>query len=146
MPTPRGSLTVQFVDGNLYAIDGFNEFARAENEVYYPVTDSWGKKSEMPTPREHLTSSVLDDQLYVIGGRNGQSNVNANEMYDHTTNTWESLEPLPTARSGLTASTLSSAIFVFGGKVLCILLKKMKPTFLEKDGLHNNQCQYQDMV
>jgi predicted secreted protein with PEFG-CTERM motif len=116
MPTPRGALTVQFVDGKLYAIGGFNEFTRAENEVYDPVTDSWETKSQMPTPREHLASSVLDDQLYVIGGRAEQSNTNSNEMYDPTTNTWKTLEPLPTARSGLTASTLSGAIFVFGGE------------------------------
>ncbi len=116
MPTPRGALTAQFVDGKLYAIGGFNEFTRPENEVYDPITDSWETRSEMPTPREHLASSVLDDQLYVIGGRAAQSNVNTNEMYDHTANTWKTLEPLPTARSGLTASTLSSAIFVFGGE------------------------------
>jgi len=118
MLTPRGALTAQFVDGKLYAIGGFNEFTRTENEVYDPIADSWETKSPMPTPREHLASSVLDNQLYAIGGRAAQSNVDANEMYDHTIDMWKKLEPLPTARSGLTASTLSSAIFVFGGEGL----------------------------
>jgi len=116
MPTARGALTAQFLDGNLYAVGGFSGVTLSVNEVYDPKTETWETKSKMPTPREHLSSAVLDDQLYVIGGRGEQINLKSNEMYDYKTDSWETLEPLPTARSGLTASILSGAIFVFGGE------------------------------
>lgn len=133
MPTSRGVLTAQFIDGNLYAVGGFNELVRTENESYDPITDSWETKDPMPTAREHLALSVLDDKLYVIGGRNGQVNTNANEMYNPKTNIRKTLESLLTARSGLTASELNNTIFVFG-EVLCIRLKRMKSIFLKMDG------------
>jgi len=116
MPTARGALTAQFLDGKMYALGGFGGGTLSVNEVYDPKTNTWETKSKMPTPREHLASAVLDDQLYVIGGRGGQLNLNHNERYDHQTDSWETLEPLPTARSGLTASVLSGAIFVLCGE------------------------------
>jgi len=116
MPTARGALTAEFIDGKLYAVGGFNKNTRYENEVYDPITDSWGKRADIPTPREHHSSAILDGQMYIIGGRDGQVNLDATEVYDYTLDSWKSLEPLPTARSGLAATTLNGVIFVFGGE------------------------------
>jgi len=130
MPTARGALTAQFIDGTLYAVGGentiqwgiaqsiFDQVTYPVNEAYHPETDSWEKKALMPTPRNHVASAVVDGKLYVIGGRQKSSsdNFNTNEVYDPKTDTWSALEPMPTARSGITASTLNGTIFVFGGE------------------------------
>ena len=131
MPTERGALTAQFIDGKLYAVGGNNAMSRGIgsliyekitypiNEVYDPVTDSWEQKTRMPTPRDHTASAVIDGKLYVIGGREaldrGKS-YSVNEVYDPKSDTWSILEPLPTKRSGFTASVLNNTIFVFGGE------------------------------
>jgi len=118
MPTKRGALTAQFVDGILYAVGGTNRIALDSNEAYDPQTNSWQKKASMPTSREHLASAVIDSQIYVIGGRiiSLQSNLATNEMYDPKTDSWQTLESMPTARGGLAAASIADTIFVFGGE------------------------------
>jgi N-acetylneuraminic acid mutarotase len=118
MPSKRGALTAQFVDGLLYAVGGANRIALDSNESYDPQSDSWQKKASMPTSREHLASAVIDSQMYVIGGRiiTLESNLASNEMYDPKTNSWETLESMPTARGGLAAAAIADTIFVFGGE------------------------------
>jgi len=130
MPTGRGALTAQFIDGKLYAVGGksvlshgiggiiFPEIDYTINEVYDPVTNSWEQKARMPTPRDHIVSAVVDEKMYVIGGRQGhrENSLSVNEVYDPKTNTWSVLEPMPTIRSGSTASVLNNTIFVFGGE------------------------------
>jgi len=130
MPTERGALTADFIDGKLYAVGGknvlshgiggmiFQEIPYPINEVYDPVTNSWEQKAPMPTPRDHIASAVVNEKMYAIGGREGHrsNSLSANEVYDPKTNTWSVLEPLPTIRSGSTASVLNNTIFIFGGE------------------------------
>ena len=131
MPTDRGALVADFLDGKLYAVGGknvlssgimgtiiFKMISTPINEVYDPVTNSWEQKAPMPTPRDHIASAVVDEKMYVIGGRNAHrsNSLSANEVYDPKTNTWSVLEPMPTIRSGSTASVLNYTIFVFGGE------------------------------
>jgi N-acetylneuraminic acid mutarotase len=69
MPTARGALTAQFVDGILYAVGGWNGMPLHANEAYDPLADTWSKKTPLPTAREHLASGVVDGKLYILGGR-----------------------------------------------------------------------------
>ena len=131
MPTARGALTANFINGVLFAVGGqsssFSSSSSgilATTEAYYPESDSWASKAPMPTARHHAGSAVVDGKLYVIGGRvAGISpivNVNINEMYDPQQNTWISFEQMPSKRSGIAAAAVSSAngndIYVFGGE------------------------------
>jgi N-acetylneuraminic acid mutarotase len=133
MPTARGALTADFINGVLYAVGGINSshIPVATNEVYDPVSNSWSETTPMPTARHHHTSAVANGQLYIIGGRilgNGvQSNINAaltnlndNEKFDPVNKTWSIQEQMPTKRSGMAAevSPVNGNIYVFGGQSL----------------------------
>jgi N-acetylneuraminic acid mutarotase len=118
MPTKRGALTVQFVDGILYAVGGADRIALDVVESYSPENDSWISKNQMPTARDHLASAVVDSKMYVVGGRiiTLATNIGTNEVYDPFTNSWNSLESMPTARGGITAASIAETFFVFGGE------------------------------
>lgn len=134
MPTARGALTAEFLDGILYAIGGDTDAAIQEdkynpsgetdtNEAYDPETDSWSQKQPMPTPRHHHVSAVVAGKLFIIGGRYGLetsdhrfNNTNANEVYDPKQNAWVSLDPMPTDRSGAAATAVKESIYVLGGE------------------------------
>jgi N-acetylneuraminic acid mutarotase len=125
MPTARGALTANFIDGILYAVGGLNstDSTVSTNEAYDPTTDTWTTKAPMPTARDHAASAVVDGKLYVIGGRitNTSSslpflNLDNNEAYNARTDTWLTLEPMPSKRSGLSATSINSSIYVFGGQ------------------------------
>jgi N-acetylneuraminic acid mutarotase len=128
MPTARGALTANFVNGILYAIGGQSLSSSSSpsgiltiNEAYDTASNTWTTKSLMPTARHHAASGVVNGKLYVIGGRvEGISptvNVNVNEVYDPQKNTWISLTPMPSKRSGIAAANFySMSIYVFGGE------------------------------
>jgi N-acetylneuraminic acid mutarotase len=134
MPTARGALTAEFIDGILYAVGGDKDPAyiaggyhpygqTTTNEAYDPTTDSWTVKTPMPTARHHHTAAVVGERLYIIGGRYGLAyadhnfnNSNANEMYDPAQNKWFIMGPTPSSRSGAAAASLNGSIYVFGGE------------------------------
>lgn len=134
MPTARGALTAEFIEGIMYVVGGdadrsivpgmYHPFGQvATNEAYDPVTDSWIEKTPMPTARHHHVSAVVEDKLYIIGGRYGLgyaqhnfNNTNANEMYDPVENKWVTLKHEPIDRSGASAASVNGSIYVFGGE------------------------------
>jgi N-acetylneuraminic acid mutarotase len=70
LPSPRGALTANFINGTLYVVGGVDASgAISSNWAHHPTNNTWAEKTSMPTAREHLTSAVVDDKLYVIGGR-----------------------------------------------------------------------------
>ena len=91
MPTARGALTVQFIDGILYAVGGANQTVLSTNESFDIETNTWETKMDMPTAREHLSSAVVEGKMYVIGGRvmSMTSNLGTNEVYDPQTDKWK---------------------------------------------------------
>src|ERR687892_77747 len=128
MPTARGALNVNFVNGILYAIGGSSDRPVGSNEAYDPSSDTWTSKALMPTARHHAGSAVVDGKIFVIGGRISGSleNIAVNEAYDPEQDTWiTNLEPMPSERSGIAAAATSasassplngSSIYVFGGE------------------------------
>ena len=136
MPTARGALTADFINGVLYAVGGVGGVGSsrtpvATNEVYDPMSNSWSETTPMPTARHHHVSAVSNGQLYIIGGRilgdgvkseinEALTNLNDNEKFDPINKTWSIREQMPTKRSGVAAevSPLSGNIYVFGGQSL----------------------------
>ncbi|MDQ3968436.1 MAG: galactose oxidase [Thermoproteota archaeon] len=134
MPTARGALNVNFVNGTLYAIGGYSDRPLNSNEAYDPSSDTWTSKALMPTARHHAGSAVVDDKIFVIGGRISDSseNLSVNEAYDPEQDIWiTNLEAMPSKRSGIAAvaaaasaaatadnasSINASNIYVFGGE------------------------------
>jgi len=119
LPTARGALTANFINGTLYAVGGVDNQKTLNSLIAYnTTTNTWTEKAPMPTAREHLTSAVVDGKLYVIGGRtNGMSaNVDANEVYDPLSDKWITLEPMSSKRGGLASAVINGTIYVFGGE------------------------------
>jgi N-acetylneuraminic acid mutarotase len=132
MPTARGALNVNFVNGILYAIGGSSDRPLDSNEAYDPSSDTWTSKALIPTARHHASSAVVDGKIFVIGGRISGSleNISVNEAYDPEQDQWiTNLEPMPSQRSGIAAAATgaaaaanasssinASSIYVFGGE------------------------------
>jgi N-acetylneuraminic acid mutarotase len=129
MPTARGALTANFINGILYAVGGQSFLSSlsspsdilATNEAYDSVSNTWITKASMPTARHHAASAAVNGKLYVIGGRivevSSTVNVNVNEVYDPEKNTWTSLAAMPSKRSGIAAANFDMiSIYVFGGE------------------------------
>jgi N-acetylneuraminic acid mutarotase len=129
MPTARGALTANFIDGILYAVGGqsfLSSYSSSSgilttNEAYDTASNTWTTKAPMPTARHHAASSVVNGKLYVIGGRvagiSPTVNIDVNEVYDPEKNTWTSLASMPSKRSGIAAANFDSvSIYVFGGE------------------------------
>jgi N-acetylneuraminic acid mutarotase len=122
MPTPRGALNVNFVNGTLYAVGGSSDRPLSSNEAYDPSSDTWTSKALMPTARHHAGSAVVDGKIFVVGGRISGSleNISGNEAYDPGLDRWiTNLEAMPSKRSGIAASSPvnnSNSIYVFGGE------------------------------
>lgn len=133
LPSPRGALAADFVNGTLYAFGGLDSSQTpvTTNWAYDPRTNTWTEKAPMPTARHHVASAVIDGKIYAIGGRtlgNGEeppgdvnvaeSNFDVNEMYDPQTDTWTTKQPMQEKRSGFGATTLNGQIYVFGGQAV----------------------------
>ncbi len=124
MPTARGALNVNFINGTLYAIGGSSDRPLNLNEAYDTSSDSWTSKASMPIARHHASSAVVDGKIFVIGGRISGSleNISVNEAYEPEQDRWRTdLEVMPSKRSGTAAAAASlgngsSSIFVFGGE------------------------------
>ena len=129
MPTARGALAANFVNGMLYAIGDQSLSSSSSpsgilttNEAYDPSSNTWITKAPMLTARHHAASSVVNGKLYVIGGRvagiSPTINVDINEIYNPEKNTWTSLASMPSKRSGIAAAANfdSVSIYVFGGE------------------------------
>jgi N-acetylneuraminic acid mutarotase len=127
MPTARGSVNANFVNGILYVVGGYGSSQIVDvNEAYDPSSNEWVSKSPMPTPRHHATSAVVDEQLFVMGGRivglYPIANTNITERYDPKEDKWITLEAMPSKRSGISAASVNNntatSIYVFGGEDL----------------------------
>ena len=122
MPTARGAMTANFVDGIMFVIGGYGSSKILDiNEAYNPLTNDWEfNKTLMPTPRHHAASTVVDDKLFIIGGRivglYPIVNSNLNERYDPKEDKWRTLESMPFKRSGISSASINGSIYVFGGE------------------------------
>jgi N-acetylneuraminic acid mutarotase len=125
MHTPRSSLGVAVVDGQIYAIGGLVDppswvKCTGVNEMYNPVNDKWVYKASMPTPRASFATAVYDGKIYCIGGTLGVQNStllasDANEVYNPSTNKWTAKTSMPTPRVGVTACVVDGKIYLLGG-------------------------------
>jgi hypothetical protein len=71
MPTKRGGLQTNVVDGKIYCISGFTQGSQFSNvtEVYDPTNDSWSRAAAMPNFQEEYYSAVVDNKIYIISDK-----------------------------------------------------------------------------
>ena len=121
MPTPRYGLSLDVVDGIIYAIGGtrsdFDGFTTVE--AYDPVTDTWTSKTDMPTGRGFLSTCVSAGKIYALGGWPDRSftSLSKVEVYDPATDVWAQVADLPTPRAVFSTSLVNGVIYAIGGSV-----------------------------
>ena len=150
LPTERGALTANFINGILYAVGGVDKSEALTSTLAYDRrTNTWTEKAPMPTAREHLTSATINGKLYVIGGRTAgmSTNVDANEVCNQANNKWTVLQPMLSKRGGLLLLRQSmklSTYLVENSQVARLTIMKNMIHRLT-NGHRRNQCQLRDM-
>ncbi|XP_063244711.1 uncharacterized protein LOC134545858 isoform X3 [Bacillus rossius redtenbacheri] len=125
MLVPRSELGLALLDGNVYAVGGWEGSFRLDTvERYNPETNSW---HFIPQMRIAVTSPAVvshDGMLYVTGvlcGCTGGAvledgdGIELVQRYDPRTSTWTELAPMLIPRSGSAACVLNGYIYVIGG-------------------------------
>ena len=126
LPTARGQLEANVVDGKIYFIGGRagGQFTTVGlNQVYDPETDSWTTKAPIPYPVVQYASTVVDGRIYVMGGQdefNDPMNLALVQIYDPATDNWSFGTPMPNvvwqAAAGATSGGLApKRIYLIGG-------------------------------
>jgi N-acetylneuraminic acid mutarotase len=128
MPTARGSLEANVVDGKIYMMGGRTGDQKttvALNEVYDVASDSWTTKEPIPYPVVAYASAVVDGKIYILGGQDeylpATLNVDYNQIYNTRTDSWSQGAPLPTtvlnAAAGATTGVFApKRIYLIGGE------------------------------
>ena len=69
MPTARGVLQANVVDGKIYLIGGFAQGLNFSNktEVYDPSIDTWATMAPIPNYSNGFAAAAVDHKIYIIG-------------------------------------------------------------------------------
>lgn len=119
MPTGRGALIAEQIDGIIYAIGGKNSnFVLTNNEAYETRMNKWMIKEPLPQATSSASSGVTNGQIHVMGGRLFSliSNTSLNQRYDPRTNMWSFESQLPYKVSNHAGLTFNGNIYIFGGE------------------------------
>ncbi|MCW4009439.1 MAG: hypothetical protein NWF05_02310 [Candidatus Bathyarchaeota archaeon] len=121
MPTARAGLGVATVNGNIFAIGGYNGSGYLSlNEMYDPVTNTWTTKAPLsPANKTAFAAASLNGKIYAFGKMPSTQHpypyYPTNDVYDPKTDTWEGRAAMPQLIEGARASTVGNKIYVIGG-------------------------------
>ncbi len=117
MPTPRQSLSVAQLNGQIYAIGGYN--ATNSNpelnclEVYDPISNSWTEKAPKPTPGHGWSIGAINGLIYVAGSPD-QENGHC-EVYNPTNDSWTTKTPPPVPLHMAGHAVVDGKLYLIGG-------------------------------
>lgn len=116
----RGDLALAAVDGDLYAIGGYDwsytPLATVEKLTSGAV--AWALGTPMLTPKGDLQSAVIDGKVYVPGGWNGeQTFLRELAIFDPQTSTWSLGPSMAAPRGDMAVAALDGNLFVVGGEM-----------------------------
>uniref|UniRef100_A0A8C5SCE6 Kelch like family member 17 n=1 Tax=Laticauda laticaudata TaxID=8630 RepID=A0A8C5SCE6_LATLA len=116
MSTRRRYVRIATLDGNLYAVGGYDSSSHlATVEKYEPQINTWTPIANMLSRRSSAGVAVLEGMLYVAGGNDGTSCLNSVERYNPKTNTWESVAPMNIRRSTHDLVAMEGWLYAVGG-------------------------------
>ncbi|XP_004863958.1 kelch-like protein 17 isoform X2 [Heterocephalus glaber] len=116
MSTRRRYVRVATLDGNLYAVGGYDSSSHlATVEKYEPQVNSWTPVASMLSRRSSAGVAVLEGALYVAGGNDGTSCLNSVERYSPKAGAWESVAPMNIRRSTHDLVAMDGWLYAVGG-------------------------------
>ena len=112
MPTKRGGLQANVVDGKIYCISGFSQGSRFSNvtEAYDPTNDSWSTAAAIPNFQEEYCSAVVDNKIYIISDKV--------QIFNPENNDWSTGVPPPT---GVYQGAAGATTGIMAPKQICFL-------------------------
>ncbi|XP_067928140.1 kelch-like protein 18 isoform X1 [Watersipora subatra] len=116
MRTLRSRVGVSVLNGQLYAIGGYNGAERLNTvEIFDPLDQKWKAVAPLSCPRSALGAAALDDKLYVCGGFDGISSLDTVECYTKEKNTWKTMNRMARPRSAAGIVSFDGHIYALGG-------------------------------
>ncbi|XP_007979289.1 kelch-like protein 17 isoform X3 [Chlorocebus sabaeus] len=116
MSTRRRYVRVATLDGNLYAVGGYDSSSHlATVEKYEPQVNAWSSVASMLSRRSSAGVAVLEGALYVAGGNDGTSCLNSVERYSPKAGAWESVAPMNIRRSTHDLVAMDGWLYAVGG-------------------------------
>jgi N-acetylneuraminic acid mutarotase len=126
MPTARGGVTAQAVNGQIYVMGGMSDLGASLDvvEVYNPAANAWQAAPSLIYVRDNSGSALLDGKIYVFGGRNREANgstiqeaMMTVEMFDPVINSWIEMTPMPTGRRAMSVGIINGKAQIAGGEL-----------------------------
>ncbi|XP_046405539.1 ring canal kelch homolog isoform X2 [Ischnura elegans] len=116
MPSRRCRAGVSVLDGQVYAVGGFNGTLRVRSvDRYDAADDKWVASQSMRARRSTVGVAELNGCIYAVGGFDGTSGLNSAEVYDPRTKEWTMIPPMPTRRSSVGVGVLNGLLYAVGG-------------------------------
>ena len=116
--TPRRALGAAVLNGQVYAVGGWNGAATQLNlvEVLDPATGAWTIAPSLQVARSQHAVIAADEKLWVVGGWSAEEGlVAAVERFSPAQRTWEIVTHLPTPRREPGVSLWQRQLVVAGG-------------------------------
>ncbi|XP_070578569.1 kelch-like protein 28 [Ptychodera flava] len=115
MATRRSNLSVVVLEGELYALGGYDgETYLRSVEKYCSKTNQWKFVAPMLKSRSCFAAVVLDGMIYAVGGY-GPTYLNSVERYDPGQDSWEMVAPMSDKRINFGIGVVHGFMYVVGG-------------------------------
>jgi len=132
LPFPRHGMSLQALNGKIYAIGGValdngNLVYVSTVEEYDPLTDTWTKKSDISSARVTWTA-VVNGKIYAFGGLAREQQVqmlSTVEEYDPVTDKWSRKADMATEKSA-NLSVVDGKIYMIGGETFAGILSNVE--------------------
>lgn len=112
----RSRLAVAIVQGELYAIGGYDQgYSLALCEKYSAAENCWKEITPLNNARSNLTVVPVGKSLFAMGGYTGSVHLHSVEIYNPSMDEWSTGPPMLEARSELSSLYLDQYIYAIGG-------------------------------
>ncbi|XP_067927968.1 kelch-like protein 18 [Watersipora subatra] len=149
MHTPRSRVGVSVLNGQLYAIGGYNGIERLNNvEIFDPLDQKWTPVASLSCPRSALGVAALGDKIYACGGYDGTSSSDSLECYTRENNSWKPLSKMAKPRSALALASLGGLIYALGGhdgRLVCNSVERydsLTDSWQEITSMQTKRCRF----
>lgn len=121
--TPRTSMQMVELNGELYAVGGYDSSGTVYSIEKYNGS-SWAGVTNVPVSVGRGYTIAADGMdLYFAGGYANGRYSNSAQIYHSADNTWEVLPPMLRKRDQAAAFVANGKLYVFGGRDMCGLVK-----------------------